>query len=685
MNEKELKNHVADEHQEDEKNREIEKDIREEADKVEVPEALRPEQIEVMLLERTEKKIKRWKPIYTAIAAACCVFVVGGAVFEIQQSKTKDSNQDYAASTASSEENVETEKQSKAADSSPITLAKDYDEIYDYVKAQEDSQSVQARNGVVTYSNEGASTSGSSEKAVASSDTATMQAADNGAAVNNYSDTNVREEGVGEGDIVKTDGKNLYTLNNQKIQIVNIESDAMEQVGTIKLDENQNVSEFYIKDNQLVVVYTETDYGDETNGYRYQSTTTAEVYDVSNPAKPISKGKVSQSGSFHTMRVNGDYVYLLSDFYATVSNGKSEVADYVPSVQGKLIGERSICMPQYVRGNYYTVVSAISLKNPEEKVDSKAIFGGSGLVYVSQKNIYVCESYYNSDDSDVTQTCIRKLSYKDGKLDTIGQTKIDGTLNDSFSLDEYDGNLRLVTTVSANGNSGVMPLILFGDTAENDLEQQKDTNYLYVLDKNLKELSKIEDIVQDEQVYSARFIGKMGYVVTYKQTDPLFSIDLSDPKNPNVVGELKLPGFSEYLHPFGDGLLLGVGMDVDDTGTTTDGVKLSMFDISNPEEVEEVQKYVLKDCYSTDIAYNYKAALIDVDKNLIGFMAYGGNSKYYIFSYDKSGFKCVFERELSGYGDVRGLYSGKYFYLVSGNTIEKYKLDGFKKVDDIVL
>lgn len=681
MNEKELKNHVEEEHQKDEQNKELEKDIREEADKVEVPESLSPERIELMLSERAEKKIKRWKPMYTAVAAACCVLVVGSVAFGTQQNKIKDSDSVY---TASSKDDVEAEMQSKAAESSPIATAKDYDEIYDYVKAQEDSQSVQARDGgIAMYSNEGAATGSSSDKAVASSDSASVQTADSSAAVNSYSDTNIREEGVGEGDIVKTDGKNLYTLNNQKIEIVNIESDTMEQVGTIRLDEHQDVSELYIKDNLLVVVYTETNYGDEYNGYR--STTTAKVYDVSNPAKPVSKGKLSQSGTFHTMRVSGDYVYLLSDFYASASNGKDAIGEYVPSVQGKIIEEGNICMPQYVRGNFYTVVSAFSIKNPEEKVDSKAIFGGSGLVYVSQNNIYVCESYYNSDDSDVTQTCIRKLSYKDGKLEAVGQTKIDGTLNDSFSLDEYDGNLRLVTTVSASGNSGVMPLILFGDTAENDLEQQKDTNYLYVLDKDLKELAKIEDIAQDEQVYSARFIGKMGYVVTYKQTDPLFSIDLSDAKNPNIVGELKLPGFSEYLHPYGDGLLLGIGMDVDDTGTTTNGVKLSMFDISNPETVEEVQKYVLEDCYSTDIAYNYKAAMIDVDKNLIGFMAYGSSSKYYIFSYDKDGFNCVFEREISGYGNVRGLYAGKYFYLISGNTVEKYELDGFKKVDDIVL
>lgn len=525
----------------------------------------------------------------------------------------------------------------------------------------------------------------SSEKAVASSDTAVTQGVDSSVTASDYSDTNVREDGVGEGDIVKTDGKNLYTMYNNRIEIVNIEKQNMEQAATIRLEKNQDIREIYIKDDQLIVVYTESYYGDETDSYSYRIVTTAEIYDVSNPDKPMSKGKVTQSGNYNTMRVSGDYVYLLSDFDASVVNGRDAIGEYVPSVQGKLVEDSNICMPQYVRGDTYTVVSSFSLKNPEEKVDSKAIFGCSGLVYVSKNNIYVCESYYNSDDSDVTQTCIRKISYKDGILKAVGQTRIDGTLNDSFSLDEYEGNLRLVTTVSSNGDSGIMPLVLFGDSADSEIAKQEDTNYLYILDEKLNELSKIEDIAKDEQVYSARFIGKTGYVVTYKQTDPLFSIDLSDPKNPQIIGELKIPGFSEYLHPYGDGLLLGIGMDVDDTGTTTNGVKLSMFDISNPEDVAEVQKYVMEDCYSTNVTYEYKAAMIDVEKNMIGFVAYGENTKYYIFSYDESGFKCLFEREMTGYGNVRGLYAGEYFYLVSGNTVEKYELNGFKKVDDIVL
>ena len=680
MSGKELKSHVTEEQFEDEKDRKIGNELREEADKIEVPDKLKPERIELMLREHTEQKVKRWKPIYTAIAAACCAVIVGGTAVGVQLDKQSDSNY-----TASSKEKTKSKNTEKAAEGTQIVSAKDYEEVYDYVKAQEDSQSVQARGGAATYSAEGASMDSSSEKAVASSDTAAMQAVDSGVTASDYSDTNVREDGVGEGDIVKTDGKNLYTMYNNRIEIVNIEKQNMEQAATIRLEKNQDIREIYIKDDQLIAIYTESYYGDETDSYSYRVVTTAEIYDVSNPDKPTSKGKVTQSGNYNTMRVSGDYVYLLSDFDASIVNGRDAIGEYVPSVQGKLVEDSNICMPQYVRGDTYTVVSSFSLKNPEEKVDSKAIFGCSGLVYVSKNNIYVCESYYNSDDSDVTQTCIRKISYKDGILKAVGQTKIDGTLNDSFSLDEYEGNLRLVTTVSSNGDSGIMPLVLFGDSADSEIAKQEDTNYLYILDEKLNELSKIEDIAKDEQVYSARFIGKTGYVVTYKQTDPLFSIDLSDPKNPQIIGELKIPGFSEYLHPYGDGLLLGIGMDVDDTGTTTNGVKLSMFDISNPEDVAEVQKYVMEDCYSTNVTYEYKAAMIDVEKNLIGFVAYGENTKYYIFSYDESGFQCLFEREMTGYGNVRGLYAREYFYLVSGNTVEKYELNGFKKVDDIVL
>ena len=162
-------------------------------------------------------------------------------------------------------------------------------------------------------------------------------------------------------------------------------------------------------------------------------------------------------------------------------------------------------------------------------------------------------------------------------------------------------------------------------------------------------------------------------------------MDLSDPENPKITGELKIPGFSEYLHPYGEGLLLGIGMDVDENGMTTEGVKLSMFDISDPSSVQEVCTHVIENMYGTDV-YNYKAVFVDVEKNLFGFAAYGDSMKYYMFSYDKSdGFREVFSRTLSGYGDIRGLYVNDTFYLVAGNTVQSFTMNGFEKIDDIVL
>ena len=230
--------------------------------------------------------------------------------------------------------------------------------------------------------------------------------------------------------------------------------------------------------------------------------------------------------------------------------------------------------------------------------------------------------------------------------------------------DEYDGYLRVVVT-------------------------DGDTNSVYVLNQELKETGSIKGLAEDERVYSARFMGKAGYFVTFKETDPLFSVDLSDPKNPKIIGALKIPGFSDYLHPYGKNKLLGIGMNVDEKTMSTDGVKLTMFDISDPENVKEEQTYVIENVYYTDVSYDYKAALVDAEKNLIGFAADSeGGREYYTFSYDeKQGFTCTMHEEINGNNMriTRGIYIEDTLYVIQGNIIEAYSLKDFKKVDDIIL
>ena len=679
----EEKNNIGNETEE----KKMEDLLQESAKDTEIPDSLLPGEIEKKILERERiRKKRRRRHILSGTVAAGLCLVAGISGYFLITDHTGDmrsgtSEQSVSASSeAANPDGSGTDESSVTAGISETVLlatAEDYDEIYEYIQAEreywEDAASA-------TEESTADSSTGSAEARSFDSAGANAESISNTASGKEYSDTNVREEGVGEGDIVKTDGKNLYVVNGEKINIVGAGSTEMELLAQIEPEEGSYPSEVYAQDGYLAVVYTKSEYSDGTNGYDgyYRDYTCADVYDVSNPEEPEKIGGITQSGYFNTMRIRGGYVYLLSSFYADTGAARGNQPAYIPEVQGKLISTDCIYMPQGRMGNSYTVISSFDLDDPEGHTDSKAVFGNTGICYVSTENIYITESIYGESDSDVNQTSIRKVSYGEGILEGAGQTKLSGVLNDSFSIDEYDGYLRLVTTVTKTEGQtrGIVPLLA---------PEPSESNSLYVLDENLKIVGEIRDLAEGESVYSARFMGKTGYFVTFRQVDPLFSVDLSDPAAPKILRELKIPGFSEYLHPYGDGLLLGIGMDVDESGVTTEGVKLSMFDISDPSDVREVQKYVIEDMYGTDV-YDYRSVFADVEKNLFGFTAYGSGQKYYIFSYDENkGFRQEFERTLGGYGSTRGLYIGDRFYLVSGNTIEAYALDGFEKVGDLVL
>ena len=201
------------------------------------------------------------------------------------------------------------------------------------------------------------------------------------------------------------------------------------------------------------------------------------------------------------------------------------------------------------------------------------------------------------------------------------------------------------------------------------------------------------DLAEGEDIRSARFLGDIGYFVTFRNTDPLFSVDLSDPSDPKILGELKITGFSSYLHFYGENKLLGVGNEVDpETGAYT-GIKLAMFDLSDPSNVKQLHKFVIKDTYDCPLFYNYKAAMIDTEKNVFGFMC---DSSYMVFCYDEEkGFENVFTENLgdsyygysyNGLQEVRGCFIGDNFYLVGGGQIRIYDMaNDYKEVGRLEL
>ena len=664
----------------------MEDKLRELTEDTQVPASLEPEQIEKMLLKKKKEKTARYRRKYAGIAAAACLCLAVGVTAALTGQRGDDSSSgaEIGSETGNAGEAAEgesTESETK------IASAADYDQIYDYIQAELKYQEKQAKKQARMYS--GGTVSDGGE--IASADSAAMDSgsAQNAAAysgadstgTSGYSDTNVREESVGEADVVKTDGSRLYVMSGNRVEIVDIASEEMEEIAAVTVDPDSYIRELYVEGSRMAVFYTQSRFTQE-DGIEVRSREFActDVYDISDPSAPVKLNTFSQSGVYNTMRVKDGYAYVISSFYPDTASPRSDVGAYVPSVQGGTLEADRIFMPEQEMGSEYTVITAFSLADPQEQTDSKAVFGSAGLCYVSSENIYVTETCYDTDDTGMSRTAVRKVAYHDGQLEGAAQAKVDGMLKDSFCIDESNGYLRLVTTITSD--NGVMPISGDSSAAEPD-----SSNALYVLDGELQVTGEIRDLAPGETVYSARFMGDTGYFVTFRQVDPLFSVDLSDPASPQIIGELKIPGFSEYLHPYGEGLLLGIGMDVDEEGVTTEGVKLSMFDISDPGNVTEASVYVMEDMYGTDAAYDYKAVFADVEKNLFGFRAYGGNGDVYsVFSYDAAeGFRKVFSRELTYGGDARGLYAGERFYLVVGNTVESYTLSGFEKIDDIVL
>lgn len=658
--------------------------LKQSTEKTPVPESLAPDQIMKMLEEHNSTQASghilkkhgffRGHRMRGGLIAAALVLVVGIGAHIRQQNLSSDS----ATFSTKGSSSIGTSS-GKLVSSDTLETATDYDEVYTYLQSYQDeldSSSVTGSTdgGIVMYSTETADNGARTDSSSSSSDSSTASAR---AVDTSFSDTNVRTEGVGEADIVKTDGSYLYTLkaNSQEISIVDIRSDQMKVVSGISLSENFQASEFYLSDQKLFVLgniqNTQVD-SDSKTLYR-GSCTRIQTYDLTDINNPKSIGTVDQSGYYLTSRFKDGYLYVFSDYYIYDTITKKDYPSYVPLVGDNLLKQSDIYLPTNHAADQYLVVSSVSASSPDKAADQKAVMSENGEVYVSENNIYIYEYTNSSILADnlaaKNQTILRKLSYNKGKLSGSAQGKVKGYLNDSFSIDEYDNTLRLVTTVTHNVGSS------------------SQSNSVYVLDADLKTIGKIEDLAKNEQVYSARFLGDTGYFVTYEQTDPLFSVDFSDPENPKILGKLKIPGFSEYLHFYSDNLLLGIGMDTDENGITN-GVKISMFDISDPSDVKEVSKYTLDQYYYSDVFSDYRAALVDPEKNLIGFPLSGSANQYVILSYDKDqGFQVQMQEEVNGnsYLGTRGVYANEKFYVINGNAIEAYRMGDYVKIDDLLL
>lgn len=549
-----------------------------------------------------------------------------------------------------------------------LTVAKDYDAIYQKL--------MEGYKNAADFSMDGGAEVAESAEEAAAGDIAVESVEDSASTSllsGEYSQTNVQVKGVDEGDIVKTDGTYLYVLRKTEgVKIIRAED--LQLVSQVEWEEKgMRASEMYLDGDKLIVI------GEFEAGQLFSESGTGEIsrkqedlavldveesvgiytYDITEREKPVLSGSTTQQGGYLTSRKNGSCLYVISRYYPNLEKNLTDPEgnpeSFVPSVDGEVLAREDIYLPRDGADSQYSylVITSVDTQKPSKTMDRCAVVTASDNFYVSKENIYITGARYGKNGQETT-TLVR-VSYDKGRVIPEAGGVLPGYLLDSFSMDEYQNHLRAVVSQWNNGSTATG---------------------LYVLDMDLKIVGKIADLAPGESLKSARFMGEKGYFVTFLEADPLFSVDLADPEHPVILGELKIPGFSSYLHFFGEDMLLGIGWEDSEDGWKRQ-VKLSMFDISQAADVKEIDKKILTDAVMCPGADEYKAVLVNEQDCLVGF-AYGcieendwdKDSAYYgLFQYTKDkGFEQIFSCNL----DKEEAFEGNMYYLneIRGITIK---------------
>lgn len=584
-----------------------------------------------------------------------------------------------------------------------------------------------------------------------------------------YSTTNIQVSGVDEADIVKNDGKYIYTVSGNKIVIL----DAYPAEDAKILSEipfKGSPQEIFINRDKLIVFGDEYDYFPlvgvsmpEILPRHYSSRTFVNVYDVSDRSNPVLERNVSVEGDYFDSRMIGDYIYVIINqpVYYTEPYPIPLPRIYSDG-EVKTIPASDIYYFDFPDYSYtFTNVLAINTQSDEEVTSKTFLLGYTQQMYVSSENIYVVytrsyqiydfydriideviipavpsnvqdqiiaiknsntdkyekmqnigevlDSYLSSlnpeeaanvmkdieERMDVLQqkiakemekTIIHKISINNGQIDYVTKGEVPGYVLNQFSMDEHDGYFRIATT-TGNWRAEL-------------------SNHVYILDSNLQIVGKLEDLAEGERIYSVRFIGDKGYMVTFRQIDPLFVIDLSNPQNPQVLGFLKIPGVSDYLHPYDDTHVIGIGRDATEEGRIK-GMKLSLFDVSDVANPKEVSKYIIGESGTdSEALHDHKALLFSKQKNLLVIpvrVSEGGRwnawQGAYVFSLDlNNGFVLkgkvthtkpeVYKEEY--YYDYnseirRSLYIDDVLYTISNKLVKANSLEDMSEINEVKL
>ncbi|MBR1483769.1 MAG: beta-propeller domain-containing protein [Ruminococcus sp.] len=477
-----------------------------------------------------------------------------------------------------------------------------------------------------------------------------------------HNSTYVQHTGVDEADNVKTDGAYIYYLNtysgSPQIEIFRADGKNSKQVADITIDDERFLHEFYVNNGHLVLLSTCYDDSD--------ACTEAQVYDIANPTEPKLLDSFRQSGSYTSSRMIGDTLYMVSTY--SIWNEKNLPYVCNDAATKDEVPANCVYAVENPADTNYLVVSSVDTSGGAQVSNTKAVFGSAEDIYCNQEHLYITAGEFEPLVVDgevwssyavrVNRTQLVKIDLTDN-LNVAATCYVSGAVNNQYSLDEYEGKLRVATTSSQNG---------------------KDVNNLFVLDESLALVGQVTGFAPDESIKAVRYIGTTAYVITYEQTDPLFVIDLSNPSQPDILGAVKISGFSTMLVPVDENTLLGIGYHTAEEDYTDlevqEGIKLVTFDVSDKANPKVLDTKIFKNYYS-EVQYNPRALLVNSERGdyTIPYSTYfddEGNEKdggVINFKVQDGSIRIVDEYRSEIFHEKNGRYAEAQRCVYIGNTI----------------
>lgn len=495
-----------------------------------------------------------------------------------------------------------------------------------------------------------------------------------------YSTTNIQVENVDEADIVKTDGDYIYSISEDNVIITDVKDPKQPKVvATIKSEDDDIPEDIILYKDKLVVISTK---GNQTQRYYYNNrmNTVVKIYNITSREKPVLTKNYEMYEPYYTSRCIDNVLYVISSGNLRKEDDKI-VVGYNEDNMEKEMSIDKIKYLKDVKTTKQTLISTVDLNNETADIKLDSYLMNISNAYVSENAIYLLnqkynndskipikllfgfkgvfglEDYYEMDSESGYYTEIYKFDIKEN-VEYKAKTKVKGKTINQYSLDEKDNHLRIAL-------------------------YDNDGSRVAIFDEDLKQIGISDNVAKGEKMYSSRFIGDKVYFVTYKTMDPLFVMDLSNETKPKVLGKLKIPGYSTYLHPYDENHIIGIGMETKEiinrnsngkvisTTAKVVGMKMALFDVSNVNSPVQISSVVIGDSRTTSaILTNPKALLFSKEKSLIAIPVNNYSQNFEVTSSNN------YETMINNYTKYSKPYNAEGYFVYNINVQDGFKLKG---------